>query len=141
MQIKTTIVQNIFRVLLGLAMLYAGIGHLTFRSIEFEAQVPRWLTTDESFIDFVVIASGVVEILFGILMVLGGKLKVQTGIALAIFYVLVFPGNISQYINSIDAFGLDTDAKRLLRLCFQPILVLWALWASGGLKYLVNRKK
>lgn len=141
MKIKTTTVQNIFRILLGLAMLYAGIGHLTFRRIEFQAQVPTWITTEQGFMDFIVIASGVVEIVFGVLMVLGGKLKVQTGIALAVFYVLVFPGNINQYLNGIDAFGLNTDTKRLVRLCFQPVLVLWALWVSGGLKYLANRKK
>ncbi len=140
MQIKTTTVQNIFRILLGLAMLYAGIGHLTFRRIDFYAQVPTWLTTEQSFVDFVVIASGIVEIIFGLLMILGGKLKVKTGIALAIFYVLIFPGNVNQYVNGIDAFNLNTDNKRLIRMFFQPVLVLWALWSSGGLKYLLSRK-
>lgn len=141
MQIKTNTVQNIFRILLGLAMLYAGIGHLTFRRIEFYAQVPTWLTSEQSFVDFIVIASGIVEIIFGLLMIWGGKLKVKTGIALAVFYVLIFPGNINQYINGIDAFNLDTDNKRLIRMFFQPVLILWALWSSGGLKYLLNRKK
>lgn len=141
MHLKTTLAQNIFRVLLGLAMLYAGIGHLTFRRFEFQAQVPTWLTTKENAIDFIVLASGIVEIIFGLLMVWGGKLKVKTGIALALFFVLIFPGNINQYVNQIDAFRLNTDTKRLVRLCFQPILVLWALWASGGLKYLIKRQK
>lgn len=141
MQIKTTTVQNIFRILLGLAMLYAGIGHLTFKRIEFQAQVPTWLTTEQGFMDFIVITSGVIEIVLGILMIWGGKLKVKTGITLAIFYILIFPGNINQYINEIDAFNLNTDNKRLIRLFFQPVLVLWALWSSGGLKYLLNRKK
>ncbi|NLR93983.1 DoxX family protein [Flammeovirga agarivorans] len=139
-QVKTSTVQNIFRVLLGLAMLYAGIGHLTFRRIAFQAQVPTWLTTDEAFVDFVVLASGVVEILFGALMVWGRNVKVQIGITLAIFYILIFPGNINQYINHIDSFGLNTDTKRFVRLLFQPVLVLWALWSSGGLQYLKERK-
>lgn len=141
MQIKTNTAQNIFRILLGLAMLYAGIGHLTFRRIEFQAQVPTWLTTEQGLMDFIVIASGIVEIIFGALMVWGGKLKVKTGIALAIFYLLIFPGNINQYVNRIDAFNLNTDNARLIRLLFQPVLVLWALWSSGGLNYLLNRKK
>ncbi|MBB3701310.1 hypothetical protein KMW28_03395 [Flammeovirga yaeyamensis] len=140
-QIKTTTTQNIFRVLLGAAMLYAGIGHMTFRRIAFQAQVPTWLTTDEAFVDFVVLASGVVEILFGLLMIYGRNFKVQTGIALAVFYILIFPGNINQYVNGIDSFGLNTDNKRLIRLFFQPLLVLWALRSSGGWKYLMERKR
>ena len=137
--IKTTIVQNIFRILLGAFMLYAGIGHLTFLREAFQAQVPTWITTDEGFMDFIILSSGIVEIAFGALIVRGGKLKVETGIALAIFYILVFPGNINQYVNQIDSFGLDTDSKRLIRLFFQPVLILWALWSTGALKYLVNR--
>ena len=77
--------------------------------------------------DSIVLASGIIEIAFGILMILGGNLKVKTGIALAIFFVLIFPGNINQYENEIDAFGLNTDKQRLIRLFFQPVLILWAL--------------
>ena len=138
MEIKTTTLQNIFRVLLGIAMLYIGIGHLTFRRIEFQAQVPTWLTSEENLIDFVILASGIVEIILGALMIWGGKLKVKTGIALAIFYILIFPGNINQYINGIDAFNLNTDTKRLVRLFFQPLLLLWALWSTGGLRLKKN---
>lgn len=91
--------------------------------------------------DIIVLASGVVEIIFGILMIMGGKLKVKTGIALAIFFVLIFPGNINQYVNQIDSFGLNTDKQRLIRLFFQPVLIIWALWSTGAMKYLINRKK
>ena len=141
MEIKTTTLQNVFRVLLGIAMLFIGIGHLTFRRIELQAQVPTCLTTEENIIDFVILTSGIVEIIFGALMVWGGKLKVKTGIALAIFYILIFPGNINQYVNGIDAFNLNTDTKRFVRLLFQPLLLLWALWSTGGLRFLGNRKK
>ena len=138
MEIKTTTLQNVFRVILGIAMLYIGIGHFTFSRIEFQAQVPTWLTSEENLIDFVILASGIVEIIFGALMVWGGKLKVKTGIALAIFYILIFPGNINQYVNGIDAFNLNTDTKRLVRLFFQPLLLLWALWSTGGLRLQKN---
>ncbi|WP_318309750.1 DoxX family protein [Flagellimonas crocea] len=138
---KTSTTQNVFRVILGLLMIVAGIGHLTFQREEFQAQVPRWLPTSEGFMDFVVVASGVVEILLGLAMVLLVKYKVKVGIVLAIFYVLIFPGNISQYTNGIDAFGLDTDLKRFVRLFFQPVLILWALWSTGALAYLINRRK
>ena len=129
------------RILLGGLMTLAGIGHLTFQRNDFQAQVPRWLPDDPAFMDFVVISSGVVEILLGLAMIFLVKQKVKVGIALAIFYILIFPGNISQYTNEISAFGLDTDRKRLIRLFFQPVLILWALWSTGALKYLLNRNK
>ena len=138
---KTTIIQNIFRVLLGSIMLYIGIAHLSFRRIEFQAQVPTWLTTNEGMMDLIVLISGYIEIAFGVLMILGGKLKVKTGIALGIFYILIFPGNINQYINEIDSLRLDSDNKRLIRLFFQPLLVLWAFWSTGALKYLKLKSK
>lgn len=138
---KATIVQKIFRVILGSFMLLAGIGHLTFQRDEFVAQVPRWLPSDPAFMDFVVLASGVVEIALGLAMIFLWKHKEKVGIALAIFYVLIFPGNISQYTNEISAFGLDTDAKRLIRLFFQPVLILWALWSTGAISYLKQKRK
>ena len=138
---KTSAFQNILRILLGAFMLYAGIGHLTFLRTEFRAQVPTWITIDTAFMDFIVLASGVVEIVFGLLMILGGSLKIKTGIELAIFYILIFPGNINQYVNEIDSFGLNTDRQRLIRLIFQPVLIIWALWSTGALKYLISKKK
>ena len=47
-------------------MVYAGISHLTFNRQEFVAQVPTWLQFSPAFTDFVVLASGVVEIAFGL---------------------------------------------------------------------------
>lgn len=138
---KTSVIQNILRILLGAFMLYAGIGHLTFLRTEFQAQVPTWITTNKAFMDFIVLASGVVEIIFGMLMLIGGRLKTKTGIALALFYILIFPGNINQYVNQIDSFGLNTDKQRLIRLVFQPVLIIWALWSTGALKYLTKKNK
>ena len=138
---KTNVFQKTARVILGISMTFAGFGHLTFQREEFQAQVPRWLPDNPAFMDIVVISSGIVEILLGLSMIFLWRFKVKVGFALAIFYVLIFPGNISQYTNEISAFGLDTDQKRLIRLFFQPVLILWALWSTGALKYLMNRLK
>jgi uncharacterized membrane protein len=139
---KENKLQNGLRILLGSLMTLAGVGHLTFQREEFQAQVPRWLPSTETFMDVVVLASGVVEIALGLAMIFAGKYKVQAGLALAIFYVLIFPGNISQYTNEISAFGLDTDLKRCIRLFFQPVLILWAIWSTGGLEKLkITRTK
>ena len=127
------------RILLGLLMMIAGIEHLTIERTEFLSQVPRWLPDNPAFMDFVVLSSGVVEIVLGLAMIFLVKYKIQVGLVLAIFYVLVFPGNLSQYTNNINAFGLDTDQKRFIRLFFQPVLVFWALWSTGALKALFKK--
>jgi uncharacterized membrane protein len=125
------VIKHIARTLLGAALAYAGITHLTTNRTEFLAQVPTWLPLNA---DFVVIASGVVEILLGISLILLIKYQIQIGWITAAFFIAIFPGNISQYVNGIDAFGLDTDQARLTRLFFQPLLVLWALWSTGAWK-------
>ena len=118
-----------FQVLLGAALIYAGITHLTTSRLEFQAQVPTWVPLSA---DFVVLASGVVEIALGIALA-SLQNRRRVGWITAAFFIAIFPGNISQYVNGIDAFGLDTDQARLTRLFFQPLLVLWALWATGVL--------
>jgi uncharacterized membrane protein len=120
---------------LGAFLLSAGISHLESNRTEFLAQVPTWLPLDP---DFVVVASGLVEISLGVLLITTAlilkKYRGVIGLITAAFFVLIFPGNINQYVNQIDAFGLDTDTKRLIRLFFQPPLVIWALWSSNAFK-------
>ena len=123
------LIRKAFQVLLGLALGYAGIGHLTTSRQEFQAQVPTLL---KDYADFVVVASGVVEICLGLALVGLWKYRVQVGWVVAAFFVAIFPGNISQYVNGVDAFGLDSDMSRLVRLFFQPLLVVWALWSTGA---------
>ena len=118
-----------FQVLLGLALGYAGIGHLTTSRQEFQAQVPNLL---KDYADFVVVASGVVEIVLGLSLIALWKYRVQVGWVVAAFFVAVFWGNISQYVNHVDAFGLNSDRARFIRLLFQPLLVIWALWSTGA---------
>ena len=129
------------QVALGAFLLSAGISHLDSNRTEFLAQVPTWLPLDA---DFVVIASGLVEIALGISLIASTfiftKYRKWVGLSVAIFFILIFPGNINQYVNQIDAFGLDTDTKRLIRLFFQPPLVLWAIWSSGAFKFLKKLK-
>jgi uncharacterized membrane protein len=121
---------------LGLFLTSAGYSHLTVNRLEFQAQVPTWLPLDP---DFVVLASGVVEIALGLALLTLWRFRSYAGLAAALFFVAIFPGNINQFVNRIDAFGLDTDTARALRLLFQPVLVFWALWSTGALR-LVRRR-
>lgn len=134
----TTTLQNVARGLLGTFMVVAGTGHLTFVRQDFKAQVPDFVPLDK---DTTVLLSGVVEIGLGLsLLLLKGKNRVRMGVGLAAFYAAIFPGNIHQYTQHISAFGLDTDAKRLGRLFFQPVLMGVALWSTGALKALRQKK-
>src|SRR5580765_3582347 len=109
--VKTNKLQNVLRILLGIFMVFAAFGHLSFQRVEFQAQVPNWIPLGKN---LVVILSGVVELALGLSMIFWTKEKIKIGIALAIFYILIFPGNIAQYVNHTNAFGLDSDQARLI---------------------------
>lgn len=116
------------RKLLGCALVFAGIGHLTFARKDFQAQVPDWVPLEK---DDTVVLSGIAEIALGGAIALAGPAEQKSiGRFAAAFFVAVFPGNVSQYVNRRSAFGLTTDNKRFTRLFFQPLLVLWALKSS-----------
>jgi len=132
------LLRTALQITLGAALTYAGITHLTSSRHEFQAQVPTIL---QSQADFVVIASGVVEILLGLSLILLIKYRTYIGWITAAFFIAIFPGNISQYINGTDAFGLNTDQARAIRLLFQPLLVIWALWSTGAWTSYRTKKK
>jgi uncharacterized membrane protein len=130
-----TTAQKVGRIALGSVMTFAGIGHLTFARTEFLAQVPTWVPVSP---ELTVIASGLVEIALGLAMILAER-RAVVGVLLAAFFVVIFPGNIAQWIHHRDAFGLNSDAARLARLFFQPVLIGWALWSTGGWRLLLRR--
>jgi uncharacterized membrane protein len=123
------LVRQAARYLLGAALIYAGIGHFTFSRLAFQAQVPPWVPLDP---DFVVLASGAVEIALGLGLIFIARYRKQIGWLTAAFFLAIFPGNISQYLTQTDAFGLNTDEARAIRLLFQPLLIVWALWATNA---------
>jgi uncharacterized membrane protein len=130
--------QTLGRVVLGGFMVTAGVLHLTTQREEFQAQVPDWFPVDE---DLTVLASGVVEVALGGAFVALPRHRRTVGALLAAFFVAIFPGNVAQYLNGVDAFGLDTDGKRFARLFFQPLLVGWALHGTGAWEWLRGERR
>jgi uncharacterized membrane protein len=126
---KMSLAQNISRNILGLFLTTAGISHLTWSRTEFLAQVPPWIPVNA---DLVVLLSGVVEIVLGLSLILLFKYRIHVGWIVAAFFVLVFPGNIAQLVEHRNAFGLNTELARWLRLPLQPLLILVALWSTGA---------
>ncbi|MVM37762.1 hypothetical protein GO730_09430 [Spirosoma sp. HMF3257] len=135
---RTNIAQHIGRILLGLALSFAGTSHLSWSRTEFQAQVPNWIPIDS---DWVVILSGIVEITLGLSLLLLSRHQIVTGWIVATFFVLIFPGNIAQWANHTNAFTLNTDLARTIRLFFQPLLVIWALWSTGAWQAWRSRKQ
>jgi uncharacterized membrane protein len=122
--------KKIAKNVLGGALVFAGVSHLTFARKAFRAQVPDWVPLEK---DDTVVYSGIAEIALGSALVLADEEHQElVGKIAAAFFVAVFPGNISQYVHRRSAFGLDTDQKRLTRLFFQPALVYWALKSTQG---------
>ncbi len=118
---------TIARWVLGAFLIFAGVSHFA-NTDSFRAQVPPWMPGPVA----VVYISGVIEIALGLaLLVVRGR-RAHVGWVVAAFFVIVFPGNISQFLTHTDAFGLNTDVARAIRLLFQPLLVVWALWCTGA---------
>lgn len=127
--------KNISRVALGGMLIAAGISHLTVARKEFQAQVPDVIPLKK---DDTVVYSGIAEILLGSTVILAPKKhRSKIGAIASGFFAAVFPGNISQYLNRKDAFGLDTDEKRFARLFMQPLLIAWALGSTKKEKNLI----
>ena len=135
MRASTERTRTVLRWALGGALVFAGTGHLTTQREEFQAQVPEWMPIKD---DLVVLGSGVIEIGLGLALILLRRQRAAVGLVVAGFFVVIFPGNIAQYVERTDAFGLDTDTKRLVRLFFQPLLVVWALWSTGASRRLAG---
>ncbi|WP_326984565.1 hypothetical protein VUJ46_08545 [Chryseobacterium sp. MYb264] len=117
--------KDISRIALGAFLISAGIGHLTFARKEFQAQVPDWVPLKK---DDTVVYSGFAEIALGAAVILTPeKYRKTMGQVVAGFFAAVLPGNIAQYKNRRDSFGLNTDNARFARLFMQAPLIAWAL--------------
>jgi uncharacterized membrane protein len=128
--------QLIGRLVLAVILLFAGVGHFS-NTAEFTAQVPPWMPAAEA----VIYISGVVEIALAIALIALPRQRALVGWLTAGFFIIIFPGNISQFVTQTDAFGLDSDASRFIRLLFQPVLVVLALWSTGAWEQIRRRRK
>ena len=124
------------RWLLAGFLVFAGLSHLIYPA-PFEAQVPPWMPAPAA----VILVSGLVEIALGVALVAVRSKRPIVGWVVAAFFVIVFPGNISQFLTHADAFGLGSDFARGVRLLFQPLLVVWALWCTGAWSAMLARRR
>lgn len=125
------------RLVLAGFLLFAGLSHLTFARSDFAAQVPDWVPVST---DVVVVVSGIAELALGAALLVARRHLPLVGLVTGLFFIAVFPGNISQWIDGDDAFGLNSDRARFIRLFFQPVLIAWAWWSTGAWSTYVRRR-
>ncbi|WP_431072569.1 DoxX family protein [Microbacterium phyllosphaerae] len=116
-----------------LALALGAIGIVHFVSTRgFRVVVPDWATKATRLDkDAIVIASGAAEVALAVGLVALPKERRRIGVATAAFFIAVLPGNVHQWRTHRSTPGLDTEARRVGRLFLQPLLVLWALWATA----------
>lgn len=117
-----------------LALALGAIGVLHFTGTRgFRVVVPDWATRltrlDK---DAIVLASGTAELALASGLIALPRERRRIGLATAAFFLAVFPGNVHQWRTRRSTPGLDTDGRRLGRLFVQPVLMLWAVWATHG---------
>jgi len=115
----------LLRYALAAFLALAGVLHFV-RPDEFLAQVPAWLPAPAA----IVAVSGALELALAVALVALPRRRAQVALAVAVFFLLVLPGNVAQWWEGTDAFGLDSDGERLTRLLLHPLLWLWAAVAG-----------
>lgn len=126
------VARAVARYALAALLVAAGVSHLTWGRRGYRIVVPDWATRvlriDK---DAIVVGSGVVEIGLGAAAVALPRERRRVGLAIAAFFVAVFPGNVHQWRTGRAAPMLRTDRARLIRLFLQPVLVAWALSSTS----------
>jgi uncharacterized membrane protein len=118
--------RTIARLVLAAAYAFAGVAHLT-RPGGFLAITPHWVPMPE----LVVALTGVAE-LAGAIGLMVPRLRTAAGIGLALYALCVWPANINHALNDIPLGGAHLSWwYHGPRLALQPVIIWWALWASG----------
>ena len=113
------------RVILAVVMIGIGMLHLV-QPDGFVKTVPHFLPAPLA----LVIVSGVFEILGGVGLLVP-VLRRAASLGLVALYFAVFPANLNMALNDIQPAGSHVPLALLwLRLPFQILLILWALWVG-----------
>ncbi|MGB6329063.1 MAG: MauE/DoxX family redox-associated membrane protein [Halarcobacter sp.] len=109
----------VFKYLLGILLVFGGVAHFTKTEFYLKA-MPSYLP----FHEFIVYASGVLEVVLGVLLVIS-KTTRKAAIGIIILFIAIFPANINMYLNHTD-FPEMSETALLIRLPIQLILIAWA---------------
>ena len=118
--------RRIARAVLALAYLIAGVAHLRSPG-GFIAITPDWVPYPAT----VIWLTGIAEITGSIGLMLP-PFRQAAGIGLALYALCVWPANIHHALSDIPLNGVHLSWwYHGPRLALQPVIIWWALWASG----------
>lgn len=127
--------RRIARTVLAMAYGVAGVAHLT-RPDGFVAITPDWVPAPQ----LVVALTGMAEIA-GAIGLMIPPLRKAAGIGLALYALCVWPANFHHALSDIGLNGVHLSWwYHGPRLALQPIIIWWALWASGVTDWPFGRK-
>lgn len=120
--------RRIARLLLAAFYALAGVAHLIFTDAMVRI-TPTWVPMAHA----VVLATGVCELL-GAYGLLTRRWRVAAGWAFAIYALCVYPANVNHAMIDLRS-GTGLSAwYHVPRLLLQPLIIWWALWASGAVR-------
>ncbi len=119
---------------LAAAMVVAGVAHLV-QPDPFLAHLPAWVPAAE----LIVAVTGVIEILFGVVLVGPSRHRRTVGHLLAAYLVAVFPANVYVAVADVAVDGQPGGPYPWLRLPIQALLVAIAIWSTRDASQTASR--
>lgn len=133
---RENLTRRLFRLLLALIYLIAGIAHIKSPA-GFLQITPDWVPLPEQ----VILLTGVAEIA-GAIGLLIPRVRYAAGIGLALYALCVYPANINHALNNIAIGGATASwLYHGPRLAFQPVFIWWALIAGGVINWPFGKKQ
>ena len=127
--------RTILRFVLVAAYLFVGVVHLVSPD-SFMPIVPEWVPWPRE----TILLTGVCEIL-GAIALMTVRLRTAAGVMLGLYAVCVYPANIKHALEGVVVGGTQLSWwYHAPRLAFQPVIVWWALYASGVIDWPFGRK-
>jgi uncharacterized membrane protein len=113
------------RVGMSIAMASAGASHLLLPT-PFIQHLPTWVPLRAE----IVLISGLVEVALALALLLPPATRRRAGIALALYLVAVFPGNLYVAVFDVEVDGQPGGVYPWVRLPLQLLFIAWALWST-----------
>ena len=107
------------------AMAFAGAAHWAMPT-PFVQHLPPWVP----FAEALVLVTGVLEVGLGAALLLRQPWRRRAGLALAAYFVAVFPANVYVAVADVAVDGQPGGWYPWLRLPLQLLFVAWALWCT-----------
>jgi uncharacterized membrane protein len=113
------------RLAMAVAMVFSGVSHFA-DTAAFVQLLPEFVPAREA----VILATGVIEILLGVGLVVR-RWRREAALVLVAYLVAVFPANVYVAVADVPLEGLG-GGNPWLRLPFQAVYIAWVLWAVPG---------